>query len=60
MTNKVSLFIYILSAAPADFRSAEEDQFIEMPSDSTLRLRFKAQTLSEFWFEVEKEYPLIG
>ncbi len=60
MTNKVSLFIYILSAAPADFGSAEEDQFIEMTSDSTLRLRFKAQNLSEFWFGMEREYPLIG
>ncbi|XP_051952836.1 zinc finger BED domain-containing protein 5-like [Xyrauchen texanus] len=48
------------AAAPADFRSAEEDQFIEMTSDSTLRLRFKAQTPSEFWFGVEREYPLIG
>ncbi|XP_072229039.1 zinc finger BED domain-containing protein 5-like [Leuresthes tenuis] len=48
------------AAAPADFSSAEEDQFIEMTSDSTLRLRFKAQTLSEFWFGVEREYPLIG
>lgn len=60
MTNKVSLFIYLLSAAPADFGSAEEDQFIKMTSDSTLRLRFKAQNLSEFWFGVEREYPLIG
>ena len=60
MTNKVSLFIHILSAAPADFRSAEEDQLIEMTSDSTLRLRFTAQTLCEFWLGVEREYPLIG
>ncbi|KAI2649397.1 Zinc finger BED domain-containing protein 5 [Labeo rohita] len=46
--------------APADFSSAEEDQYIEMTSDSTFRLRFPAQTLSEFWLGVEKEYPLIG
>ncbi|KAI4804158.1 hypothetical protein KUCAC02_025795 [Chaenocephalus aceratus] len=32
------------AAAPADFSSAEEDQFIEMTSDSTLRLKFTAQT----------------
>ncbi|KAF1384233.1 hypothetical protein PFLUV_G00140590 [Perca fluviatilis] len=31
-----------------------------MTSDSTLRLRFKAQTLREFWFGVEREYPLSG
>ena len=60
MKNKVSLLIYILSAAPADFMSAEEDQFIELTSDSTLRLRFPTQTLSQFWFGVEREYPLIG
>ncbi|KAM3838159.1 zinc finger BED domain-containing protein 5-like [Diretmus argenteus] len=48
------------AGAPADLSSAEEDQFIEMTSDSTLRLRFKAQTLSEFWLGVESEHPLIG
>lgn len=48
------------AAAPADFSSAEEDQFIDMTSDSTLRLRFTTQTLSEFWLGVEREHPLIG
>ncbi|XP_058649117.1 zinc finger BED domain-containing protein 5-like [Onychostoma macrolepis] len=48
------------TAAPADFSSAEEDQFIEMTIDFTLRLRFPVQTLHEFWLGVEKEYPLIG
>nr|XP_061783570.1 zinc finger BED domain-containing protein 5-like [Nerophis lumbriciformis] len=46
------------AAAPADFMSAEEDQFIELTSDSILRLRFT--TLSQFWFGVENEYALIG
>jgi len=31
-----------------------------MTSDSTMRLRFTAQTLSEFWLGVEREHPLIG
>ncbi|KAI4829931.1 hypothetical protein KUCAC02_001591 [Chaenocephalus aceratus] len=35
------------AAAPADFSSAEEDQFIEMTSDSTLRLKFTAQTQNQ-------------
>ena len=48
------------AAVPADFSSAEEDQFIEMTSDSTLRMRFTAQTLTEFWLGVEREHPLIG
>lgn len=60
MINKVILFIHILFIAPAESSSAEEDQFIEMTSDSTLRLRLTAQTLSEFWVGVEREYPLIG
>lgn len=60
MINKIILFIHILFTAPADFSSAEEDQFIEMTSHATLRLRFTAQTRSEFWVGVEREYPLIG
>ncbi|XP_048048380.1 zinc finger BED domain-containing protein 5-like [Megalobrama amblycephala] len=50
----------IAETTPADFSPAEEDQFVEMTSNSTLRLRFPVQTLSEFWLGVEKEYPLIG
>uniref|UniRef100_A0A8C7Y7X1 DUF4371 domain-containing protein n=1 Tax=Oryzias sinensis TaxID=183150 RepID=A0A8C7Y7X1_9TELE len=46
--------------APTGFSSAEEDQFIDMTSDSTLRLRFTSQTLSEFWLNVERQYPLLG
>ncbi|KAK2847350.1 hypothetical protein Q5P01_010349 [Channa striata] len=46
--------------APTGFSSAEEDKFIDMTSDSTLRLRFPSQTLSEFWLSVEKQYPLLG
>ena len=46
--------------APAEFSSAEEDQLIDMSSNSTLTLRFTSQTLSEFWLGVEREYPLNG
>ncbi|XP_053171455.1 zinc finger BED domain-containing protein 5-like [Scomber japonicus] len=48
------------ASAPTGFSSAEEDQFIDMTSDSTLRLSFPAQTLSEFWLSVERQYPLLG
>ena len=48
------------TAAPADFSSAEEDQFIEVRSDSSLRLKFVSLTLSKFWIGVEREHPLIG
>lgn len=48
------------AAAPADFRCDEEDQFIEVTSDSSLRLKLVTQTLSEFWIGVEREHPLIA
>ena len=48
------------ATAPAEFSSAEEDQLIDMSCDSTLRLKFASQTLSEYWLGVEREYPLIG
>lgn len=44
--------------APTGFSSAEE--FIDMSSDSILRLWFTSQALSEFWLSVEKQYPLLG
>ena len=47
------------ATAPAEFSSVEEDQLIDMSSNSTLRLRFTSQTLSEFWLGVERKYPLI-
>lgn len=43
-----------------DFSSAEEEQFIEMTSDSSPRLKFASQSLSELWIGVEREHPLIG
>lgn len=46
--------------APTSFSSAEEDQFIDMSSDFTLRLRFTSQTLSEFWLSVERPFFLRG
>ena len=38
----------------------DQDQFIEVTFDSSLRLKFVSQTLSEFWIGVEREHPLIG
>ncbi|XP_040896345.1 zinc finger BED domain-containing protein 5 [Toxotes jaculatrix] len=45
---------------PADFSPAEEEQFIDVTSDSTLRLQFQSKTLATFWIGVEKDYPLLG
>ncbi|KAF7644932.1 hypothetical protein LDENG_00213290 [Lucifuga dentata] len=48
------------SAPAADFSTAEEEQFIDVTSDSTTRLQFNSKTLAAFWIEVEKDYPLLG
>lgn len=48
-----------LGEGSADFSCTEEDQFIEITCDSTVRLRFTAQTLSGFWLGVERDHILI-
>lgn len=48
------------AAATADFTFFEEDQLIDVTSDSSLWLKLTAQPLSEFWLRVERELPLIG
>ncbi len=45
---------------PADFSTAEQEQFIDVTSDSTMRLQFKSKALAAFWIGVEKDYPLLG
>uniref|UniRef100_A0A3Q4HQ00 Zinc finger BED domain-containing protein 5-like n=1 Tax=Neolamprologus brichardi TaxID=32507 RepID=A0A3Q4HQ00_NEOBR len=45
---------------PADFSTSEEEQFIDLTSDSTKRLQFNSQTLAAFWIGVDKDYPLLG
>ncbi|KAK5870459.1 hypothetical protein PBY51_003403 [Eleginops maclovinus] len=48
------------AAAPTDFSTAEEEQFIDITSDSTLKLQFQAKLLTAFWIGVEEDYPLLG
>ncbi|KAK7938701.1 hypothetical protein WMY93_002027 [Mugilogobius chulae] len=45
---------------PLDLTPADEEQFIDLTSDSNLRLTLASKTLSEFWIGVSKEYPAIG
>lgn len=47
------------AAAPAQFSSAEEDQLIEVTSDSILRLRFITQRVSEFWLVLPFATPYL-
>ncbi|KAE8287501.1 Zinc finger MYM-type protein 6 [Larimichthys crocea] len=48
------------ASPPADLSTPEEEQFIDVTSDSTLRLQFQSKTLAAFWIGVEKQYPLLG
>ncbi|XP_073324188.1 zinc finger BED domain-containing protein 5-like [Pagrus major] len=48
------------ASPPADLSTSEEEQFIDVTSDSTMRLQFQSKTLAAFWIGVEKEYPLLG
>ncbi|XP_059366129.1 zinc finger BED domain-containing protein 5-like [Carassius carassius] len=45
---------------PAEFSTTENEQFIDVTSDSTMRLEFKSKTLAAFWIGVEKDFPLLG
>ncbi|TKS65233.1 Zinc finger BED domain-containing protein 5 [Collichthys lucidus] len=45
---------------PAEFSTTENEQFIDVTSDSIMRLEFKSKTLAAFWIGVEKDFPLLG
>ncbi|XP_047249242.1 zinc finger BED domain-containing protein 5 [Girardinichthys multiradiatus] len=45
---------------PTNFSTSEEEQFIDVTSNSTMRLQFKSKTLAAFWTGVEKDYLLLG
>ncbi|KAE8287193.1 Zinc finger BED domain-containing protein 5 Transposon-derived Buster1 transposase-like protein [Larimichthys crocea] len=45
---------------PAEFSTTENEQFIDVTSDSTMRLEFKSKTLAAFWIGVEKDFPLLA
>ena len=38
----------------ADFSATEEEQFIDVTSDSAMRLQFKSKTLAAFWIGEKK------
>uniref|UniRef100_A0A8C7WUB4 Zinc finger BED domain-containing protein 5 n=1 Tax=Oryzias sinensis TaxID=183150 RepID=A0A8C7WUB4_9TELE len=45
---------------PAEFSTTKNEQFIDVTSDSTMRLEFQSKTLAAFWIGVEKDFPLLG
>uniref|UniRef100_A0A674NBR8 Uncharacterized protein n=1 Tax=Takifugu rubripes TaxID=31033 RepID=A0A674NBR8_TAKRU len=48
------------ATAPADLSATEEEQYIDMTSDSRKRLQFTSTSLAVEWIGVEKDYPLLG
>ncbi|KAI4811017.1 hypothetical protein KUCAC02_013944 [Chaenocephalus aceratus] len=48
-----------VATPPTTFSTAEEEQYIEMTSDSTMRLLFKSKTTAGFWVGVEKDSDII-
>ncbi|KAK2725165.1 hypothetical protein QYM36_001570 [Artemia franciscana] len=37
-----------------------QEEFAELTSDTTLRLRFSQVPVHEFWIEIKSEYPLLS
>jgi hypothetical protein len=47
------------SAQPENLTSREEEEFCELQSDCTLRMRFTDLTLDKSWISVKEEYPAM-
>ncbi|XP_066482086.1 SCAN domain-containing protein 3-like [Tiliqua scincoides] len=45
---------------PPHFNNEEAEQLIDVSTDSTLKIRFRSQSLPEFWCQTENEYPVIS
>jgi hypothetical protein len=43
-----------------DFLLEEEENYIDLTSDTSLKLRFRRESLTEFWVGVGEEYPHLG
>ena len=46
--------------APPDFTSAEEESFIDLSCDNTLKIKFENTELTNFWLSIKDEYPLLS
>jgi hypothetical protein len=40
-----------------DFSLEEEENYIDLTSDTSLKLRFRRESLTEFWVGTEEEHP---
>lgn len=45
---------------PPNFSNEEAEQLIDVSTDSTLKIRFRSQSLPEFWCQTETQYPVIS
>jgi hypothetical protein len=46
--------------SPPSFTTTEQEQLIDLSSDSTFRTRFPSMSLPGFWSSVKREYPEIS
>jgi hypothetical protein len=43
-----------------DFSLEEEENYTDLTSDTSLKLRFRRESLTEFWVGVGEEYPHLS
>jgi hypothetical protein len=43
-----------------DFSLEEEENYIDLTSDTSLKLRFRRESLTEYWVGVGEEYPHLS
>jgi len=48
------------SIAPSEFISTEEESFIELFCDNSLKAKFGNMELTKFWISIKDEYPLLS
>jgi hypothetical protein len=63
MNDKYSWFrdpFHEVSPPNNDFSLEEEENYIDLTSDTSLKLRFRRESLTEFWVGVEEECPHLS
>ncbi|CAM2107587.1 unnamed protein product [Caretta caretta] len=53
-------FIISVQALPNNLSASEEQQLLELASDSFLKTKFEQNTLTSFWLGVSSEYPALS
>ncbi|CAM5091665.1 unnamed protein product [Eretmochelys imbricata] len=53
-------FIINVQTLPNNLSASEEQQLLELASDSFLKTKFEQNTLTSFWLGVSSEYPALS